>query len=90
MGSPVQERKTYLQGQLAESHKVEEKIGTELEAARLQRFAAEKEKVKAEAEMIRAEERCFKANDEMERFRKDAEEAKRQLNELEVCELLDS
>lgn len=48
-----------------------------LEAARLQRIAAD-------AEKKRAEEQCLKACDQMDCLRKEAGEAKKHLNELEV------
>lgn len=65
---------------------MEEETRNELQAARLQRFVAEKENIKAEAEKKRAEEKWAEACDEMENLRGKAREAKRQLQELEVCE----
>ena len=57
----VQERNAHLQGQLAENHRVEEANRNELEAARLQRFAADAKKKRAEEEKKQTEEKCLEA-----------------------------
>ena len=87
---PVQEKNANLQGQLAEIYRVEETSKTELEAARTLRLAAEKEKTKAETEMKSEEKKRLEAYTEIEYLRKEVEETKRQLTELEVCEGIDT
>ena len=57
----MQKRNAHLQGQLAENHRVEEANRNELEAARLQRFAADAEKKWAEMEKKQTEEKCLEA-----------------------------
>ena len=88
----VQVTNLHLQGQLTECHRVEEVNRKELEAARLQKFAADTEMNKAEAEMKRAkaetklaDQRNFEAYNQIDSLRKQAGDSKRQMNELEVC-----
>ena len=77
--SPVQERIAHLQGQVTENHRVEEIARNELEGCRLKCFAAE-------AEKNRAEEKCLEAYNQVDKHIKEAEDAKRQLHEMKVCE----
>ena len=71
----MQESNVHLQGQLTESHRVEDRTRNELEACRLKSFAAEKEKNRAEMEKKHAEEKCLKAYNQVDKLR-----------EVEVCE----
>ena len=63
--------------ELGESHRVSDTDRNKLVAAKVQRQLAEKERDKVE-------EKCLQACQQREIFRKEAEEAKGQLNTLEV------
>ena len=84
--SPVQERNVRLQGQLTESHRVEERTRNELQACRLKSVAAEKEKNRAEMEKKHAEQKRLEAYNQVDEHKKEAGEMNRQLHEVEVCE----
>lgn len=83
---PVQETNLHLKGQLTESHRVEEVIRNDLEAARVHRNAAEVGMKTAEAEKKRAEQKRLKAYNVMDSLRKQAEDREKHLNILKVCE----
>ena len=71
--------------QLTASHKAQEISNrNELEAARLQKFAAHEAKIKAEAEKKWVEEKCLKAYEDMDILRNKTAEAEKQVIELEV------
>lgn len=69
----MQETNHHLQGQLIEKHRIEEMNRKELDIARQQKFAADVEKKKSE-------EKCLEAHEKLE-------EGKKQLCEVEVCEV---
>ena len=84
----MQEKNAHLQGQLLEKQSAMEMTSKELDAARLQRFAADKAKIRAEADIKWTENKCIDAYDQMDNLRKEAAEATKQLNESKVCEQL--
>ena len=88
----MQEKNTHLQGQLTESHRVEEMTRNELKACRLKSVAAEAEKNRAEMEKKRAhhlfciEKNCPEAYNQVAEHKEEPGETNRQLCEMEVCE----
>lgn len=76
---PAQEKNLRLQGELAENQRASEADKNALVAAKVQRQLAQKERDELT-------EKCLQACKQREVLMKEAEEVKKQLNTLKVCE----